>query len=125
MTLIKRLLTLRIRKYRRHQAKDGAYVTYGRALARHQINDLSMGGLSFYYVDKGSSVGLGFRKISLINRNRICLEEVPFKTVSDVETGEIMFQNKNKKVKRKSVRFDRLTRRQKRQLKAFISSFTD
>lgn len=123
MTLLKRLLTLRIRKYRRHQAKDGAYVAYGHAMARHQINDLSMGGLSFYYVDKGRAVSLGFREISLIKHNRICLEEVPFKTVSDVEMGEILFQNK--KVKRQSVRFDGLTRHQKRQLKAFISSFTD
>lgn len=121
--LIKRLLTLQFRKQRRHRAKDGVYLAYGHAMARHQLNDLSMGGLSFYYVDKGRRISHGFRELSLIDRNRVCLGGMPFQTVSDIETGEVMFQKK--KVKRMGLRFDGLNRQQRRKLKAFISSFTE
>lgn len=123
MSFIKRLLTLKIRKQKRLLAKDGVYVAQGQTTAKHQINDLSMGGLSFYYVDKGSGSRQRFRELSLINRNRICLRDVAFKTVSDIETGEVMLRGK--KIRRQGVRFENLNRLQKQRLKAFISNFTD
>ncbi|MDJ0781306.1 MAG: hypothetical protein QNJ22_05005 [Desulfosarcinaceae bacterium] len=121
--LIKRLLKLQIRKQKRHSAKDGVYVVYGHSLSKRQINDISMGGLSFYYEDKGRQIDRGFRELSLVDRDRVCLKEIAFETVSDVETGEVMFRNKC--VKRQSVRFGRLTRRQRHQLKAFIADCTE
>lgn len=123
MTILKRLLTLQIRKQTRHHAKDGAYVVYGQSMAKHQINNISMGGLSFYYVDTGRKIDRGIRELSLFNHKRACLKRIAFKSVSDIETGEMLFRNN--RVKRQSVRFEKLTRLQKKQLKAFISNFTE
>jgi hypothetical protein len=121
--LIKRLLTLKIRKQKRRNAKEGAFVVYGHSISKRQINDISMGGLSFYYEDRGRTIDRGFRELSLGDHKRVCLRDIAFKTVSDVEAGEILFRNK--RIKRQSVRFERLTRRQKRQLKAFISTHSE
>jgi hypothetical protein len=121
--LIKRLLKLQIRKQKRRNAKEGVYVVYGQSISKRQINDISMGGLSFYYEDRGRTIDRGFRELSLVDRQRVCLQDIAFKTVSDVETGEVLFRNM--RIKRQSVRFERLTRRQKRQLKTFIRNFSE
>jgi hypothetical protein len=121
--LIKRLLKLQIRKQKRRNAKEGVYVVYGQSISKRQINDISMGGLSFYYEDRGRTIDRGFRELSLVNHQKVCLQDIAFKTVSDVEAGEVLFRNK--RIKRQSVRFERLTRGQKKQLKAFIHNFSE
>jgi hypothetical protein len=121
--LIKRLLKLQIRKQKRRSAKEGVYVVYGHSISKRQINDISMGGLSFYYEDRGRVIERGSRQLALVNRRQVCLKDIAFKTVSDVEAGEVLFRNK--RIKRQSVRFERLTRLQKRQLRAFISSHSE
>ena len=123
MSFFKRLITLRVRKNRRYKARDGVFVVYDQSMSKNQVDNISMGGLSFYYVDNGMKIDKGSYELSLINRNRVCLGKVPFKTVSDTETGEILFRNK--KVKRQSVRFDNLSGSQKNQLKAIIANFTE
>jgi len=121
--LIKRLLKLQIRKQKRRSAREGVYVVYGHSISKRQINDISMGGLSFYYEDRGRTIDRGFRELSLIDQKRICLKDIAFSTVSDVEAGEVLFRNK--RIKRQSVRFERLTRLQKRKLRAFISNYSE
>jgi hypothetical protein len=123
MTILKRLFTLRVRKQKRYKARDGVFVVYDQSMSKNQVDNISMGGLSFYYVDNGLKIDKGSYELSLVNRNRICLNKIPFKTVSDTETGEIMFRNK--RVKRQSVRFDNLSSPQKSQLKAIIANFTE
>jgi hypothetical protein len=123
MSLLKRLITLRVRKQKRYKARDGIFVVYDQSMSKNQVDNISMGGLSFYYVDNGMKIDKGSYELSLINRNRICLGKVPFKTVSDTETGEILFRNK--RVKRQSVRFDNLSQPQKTQLKSIIANFTE
>jgi hypothetical protein len=123
MSLLLRLITLRVRKNRRYKARDGVYVVYDQSMSKNQVDNISMGGLSFYYVDNGIKIDKGSYELSLINRNRICLGKIPFKTVSDTETGEILFRNK--KVKRQGVRFDNLSGSQRNQLKAIIANFTE
>ena len=123
MSLLLRLITLRVRKNKRYKARDGVYVVYDQSMSKNQVDNISMGGLSFYYVDNGIKIDKGSYELSLINRNRICLGKIPFKTVSDTETGEILFRNK--RVKRQSVRFDNLNGSQRNQLKAIIANFTE
>jgi hypothetical protein len=120
---INRLLKLQIRKQRRHRLKDGTYVVYGHSVSKRQIHDISLGGLSFYYVDKGRAIDRGFRELSLVNGSRISLGNLSFRKVSDIETGEI--PSHNKRVKRQSVRFEGLTSQQKKQLKTFIAKFSN
>jgi hypothetical protein len=123
MAFLKRLITLRVRKQKRYRARDGVFVVYDQSMSKNQVDNISMGGLSFYYVDNGIKIDKGSYELSLINRNRICLGKVPFKTVSDTETGEVLFRNK--RVKRQSVRFDNLSQPQKTQLKAIIANYTE
>jgi hypothetical protein len=123
MSILKRLITLRVRRQKRYKAREGVFVVYDQSMSKNQVDNISMGGLSFYYVDNGLKIDKGSYELSLINHNRICLGKVPFKTVSDTETGEILFRNK--RVKRQSVRFDNLSQPQKSQLKAIIANFTE
>jgi hypothetical protein len=123
MKRLKRLLTLRLRKKKRYQVKNGVYVEYDQSMSKNQVESLSMGGLSFYYVDQGMRIDKGSYELSLTDRNRIFLRKVPFKTVSDIERGEVLFRNT--RVKRQSVRFDNLTQTQKRRLSAIIANYTD
>jgi hypothetical protein len=123
MTQLKRLLTLRLRRKKRHRAKDGIYVDYDQSLSRNQIESLSMGGLSFYYVDHGMRIDRGSYELSLADSSRVFLRKVPFKMVSDIEMGEVISQKT--RVKRQSVRFDNLTQTQKRRLSAIIANYTD
>lgn len=122
MLLFKRIFLLQIRKQKRYRAKDGVCVAYAQDMPQYQINDISMGGLSFYYVDKGKSLWRWFRELRLIRHNRLCLGGLSFEIVSNNITGEMMFRNQ--KVRRKSVRFNRMSHVQKQHLKAFISSST-
>ena len=117
---IKRLLKLQLRIRKRFRVKDGIYVVFGQSAFRHQISDISMGGLSFYYDDQSRMIDRGLRELTLVNRNRIFIKDLAFKTVSNIEIGEILFHRK--RVKRRSVRFERLTGEQKQKLKAFIAN---
>jgi hypothetical protein len=120
---IERLLKLQFRIGKRFPVKEGIYVIYGHSVIKHQINDISMGGLSFSYEDRGRMIDRGIRELTLVNRNHVYIKNLAFKTVSDIETGEVLLYNK--KVKRQSVRFERLTGKQKQKLKAFITKVSE
>ena len=117
--IFQRMLKLQIRKWKRHPVSDAAYVIYGHSVARHQLNDIGMGGLSFYYEDQGRTIDRGYRELTLVHHNRVFMKNLAFRTVSDIETGEVLFRNK--RVKRRSVRFVGLSGQQKQQLKRFIA----
>jgi hypothetical protein len=120
---LKRLLLLKMRRDRRYKAKDGLCVAYDQSMSMNQVDTISMGGLSFYYVDRGRRIETGSYQLSIISKNRVYLRNVPFQTVSDQASGEIPL--KQKRVKRQSVRFQNLTRRQKKRLKAIIAHLTE
>lgn len=118
---IKRILTLRFRKQRRYKVRDGIYVAYEQSLFKNQIDSISLGGLSFYYVDDGTKIEKGSYQLALFSKNRLFVGNVPFKTVSDVETGELIFRSK--KIKRQSVHFMHLSPAQKNRLKEIIHNY--
>lgn len=120
-SFLTRLLTLQVRKRRRYKAKDGIFVVYEQSLSKNQIDTISMGGLSFYYIDNGMRIDRGSYQLALFSKDRLHLSKIPFKTVSDVETGEILFRNK--KIKRQSVHFKELTGPQRNQLKQIIAQY--
>jgi hypothetical protein len=123
MSIFKRLLTFRVRKGKRYKAKPGVYVSYDQSLSKNQVENLSRGGLSFYYVDEGMKIDKGSYELSLVNHRGVFLRKVPFRVVSDIEAGEILFRKT--RVKRQSVRFDNLSSIQKRRLSALIANFTE
>jgi hypothetical protein len=122
MSMLKRLLTLKVRKQKRHMARDGVYVVYNMLGSKNQVENISMGGLSFHYVYKGMRIDKGSQELSLVNGNRTYLAKVAFTAVSDTEIGEILFRNK--RVKRQGVRFGNLSNAQKIRLKKFIARCT-
>jgi hypothetical protein len=122
VSLLKRLFILGFRKQKRHHAKDGVFVIYDQSMSKNQVDDISLGGLSFHYVDKGWKIDRGSYELSLINHGRIFIGNVPFRTVSDSETGEFIFNAT--KVKRQGVRFERLSHRQIKRLKAIIANLS-
>ena len=117
---LKRMLTLKFRKQRRYKAKDGVYVAYEMSLSKNQIDNISMGGLGFYYVDDGTRIDKGSYQLAVFAKKHLYWGEIPFKTVSDVETGELIF--KDKTIKRQSVRFEHLSSSQKNHLRELLKS---
>jgi hypothetical protein len=118
---IKRILTLKFRRQRRYKVREGIYVAYEQSLFKNQVDSISLGGLSFYYVDDGTKIEKGSYQLALFSKSRLFLGNVPFKTVSDIATGELIFRSK--KIKRQSVRFMHLSPPQKSRLKEIIQNF--
>lgn len=118
---LKRLLSLKVRKQRRYRLMDGVFVIYEQSPAKNQVDSISLGGLSFYYVDTGMRIDKGSYELSVLTNNHLHVGKVPFKAVSDVETGELIFRGK--KIKRQGVRFEHLSSPQKNQLKEIIRTY--
>ena len=118
---IMRILTFKFRRQRRYKVRDGIYVAYEQSLFKNQVDSISLGGLSFYYVDDGTKIEKGSYQLALFSKNRMFLGNVPFKTDSDIETGELIFRSK--KIKRQSVRFIQLSPPQKIRLKDIIQNY--
>ncbi len=122
---LKRLLTLRVRKKRRFKVKKGLNVVLSGAgaIGRNRINDIGMGGLSFYYTEDGHSVDNNSKaqNLSVIPDGQPAIIHIPCRTVCDDETGELIFPNQ--RVKRRSVKFGRLSDYQKKQVKGLIRDF--
>ncbi len=119
--LLRRLLKMQFRKKSRFKVKKGVFVSFENFLSKNQVGDISMGGLSFYYEDRGIKLGRGASALKVITRNGHVVEHIPFKTVSDKEAGELIF--KNKKIKRQGLKFGRLTMRQKSMIKIIIKDW--
>ncbi len=120
--LIKRLLTYGFRRSKRYRARNGLYVVLEYSFDKNQIDNISMGGLSFYYEDKGARPGTGSYELKIVGQDHQTLCDLPFINISDSEAGELIFQNR--KVKRHSVQFGRLTSRHKNQLKFVLQEHT-
>ncbi len=118
--MFKRFLFMQFRRRRRWRPGNGLFVVLGVAAGRHQIDDIGMGGLSFHYVDNGlpsKHMAFDLKIVSEIPPTALQMEG---KTVSDTETGELIFQRK--RIKRRGIRFERISRQQRRQLKTLIST---
>lgn len=119
---IRRFFSLRIRRRRRHRANNGLFVVLESIPGKHQIDDISSGGLSYYYIDNGIRPKTGSYSLKVIaNSNPNSLRLVG-KTICDRETGELVSQNQ--KIKRRSIRFERMNNYQKKMLKDIIKNHT-
>ena len=118
--LIKRLLFLKIRRRRRYRLKGGAYVVVGAHAGKFEIDEIGVGGLSFHYIDNGFRSRGGEYDLRVVGENRQETIRLVGRTVDESETGELIFRNA--KIKRRSVRFESLDRRQKSHLKLFIKN---
>lgn len=119
-SFLKRLLTLRLRKKRRFRAKKGLVAISDKFMGKHQIDDISMGGFSYYYIDHGihAKSEVYQMRLQFNGDNQLHLA---CKTISDEEAAQILLQRQI--VKRKSVHFVNLTRIQKKALRELIRNY--
>ncbi len=86
------------------------------------IHDISIGGLSFHYVDNGKGKG-EFPNSSVlslfIDRKGFFLEKIPFKTISDFQIEPDFME-----MRQRSVQFGKIPRDQKLHLKYLLANLT-
>ncbi len=104
------------RRDKRFQVMSGAFAVNSKF---GQIIDISMGGVSFRYVDRdeweNEREGLGI----LFGEDDLCLDKVPMQTVSDQVINNGVSSSATV-VRRRGVKFGTLTAEQKFQLEYFI-----
>ena len=118
----KRVFSLRLRRRIRRRAKDGLFVVFENTPGKHQIDDISSGGLSYHYIDGGMRPKNGAYALRVISGNRDQTVRLTGKIISDRETGELVAHNQ--KIKRRSVRFEPMNNHQKKVLKDIIKEYT-
>jgi hypothetical protein len=119
-SILKRLLSLEVRKRRRWRGKGIIYAVV-RGFGKHEVDNIGLGGLSFHYSDEGKPPAKGAYGLSIRTRANASAEvKLKGRTVSDQDVGELVFQNK--KIKRCSVRFEPLNQKQKAALKSIIKT---
>ena len=108
------------RKYKRFQVPTGAFVAlgpHGKILGK--VVDISVSGLAFGYINgQGSLKGLSELDMFFMDIG-FCLREVRFKTAWDFEIPNELPVN-SETMRRSGVRFKKLRRSQRSQLKCFI-----
>lgn len=120
--LLKRLLMLQMRKRRRFRAPRGICVVMGGQAVpgQNQVYDISMGGLSFFFVDNGLPVAHHHKTLTISQNGRPAAAQIPCEIVDDLDTGELIFPKQQ--VKRRCVKFQRLNPQQRDKIRALIKS---
>ena len=112
------------RQYRRFQAKNGAFAMSKASVNKlGQIADISQGGLAFKYIAWGETTN-GALEIDILFAERFFyLQNLPCRAISD---SEITIRNPFSSIgmRRLSVEFDKLTPKQRSELKYFINNHT-
>jgi hypothetical protein len=119
---IRRFLSFRLRKRIRRRAENGLCVILESAPGKHQIDDISVSGLSYYYLDGGIRPKSGAYGLKVVSSSPTHSLRLTGKTISDRETGELVSQQQ--KIKRRSVRFQTMNKDQKKTLKKIIKRHT-
>ena len=120
-SILKRFIGMKIRRRRRWRAGNGIYVKLSHTIGKFQIDDIGMGGLSFHYIDTGLPSRNVTHDLKILSENQPAVIELEGRVVAENDTGELIFQKK--KIKRRSVRFERLNSEQRQQLKVLIAQF--
>ena len=112
------------RKHKRYQAQDGAIAAFrNHAIKVGQIMDISLGGLSFQYIDEGEQPKKSFDLDIFLTENVFRIESVPAQTISDFEiVSEVPYSSV--KIRRHGAEFGELTQKQVSQLHYFFQNHT-
>ena len=111
--MVKKHKFIERRKHRRYSAKEGAYAAISpQSRKLGQIIDISLGGLSFKYIDtKDEQENCQPEKSIFLSSLGYYVGELPFKTIEDVEiTNYPSFSSM--KLRKRRVQFDELNLKQ-------------
>ena len=118
--LISKILKLEHRKHRRVKVFDAVFIVFDpNEIYGDELIDLSMGGMSFSYIDEGE--GHQFSKVFELDiqaRDGFQLGKVKAEIISDTVVAD--FVEREKRVRRIGVRFLNLTPVQEYDLKKFL-----
>jgi hypothetical protein len=122
--MTKRKKEVERRKHKRFEVPTGAFVALcPRGIIVGKIVDISAGGLAFGYINGQKPLKSLSELDMFCVDNGFCLRNVRFKTVWDVEIPNELPVN-SETMRRSGVRFKRLGRNRKSQLKRFIENHT-
>lgn len=111
------------RKHPRFKARIGAFVMCGEiSTMLGQINDISLGGLSYYYLDSEEGLDSYFELDISYRERSYYLSNLRFKTVSDFEVHRDGLDPMT--IRRKGVQFQNIGAPQLAELKYFIQNHT-
>jgi len=105
------------RQHKRYKVKSG---TFKSEAFEGEIIDISMGGFSFSYVDKGEWDDESFDRGMLLGEKDLCIEDVPLKIISDCAINRGLSITG-----RCGAKFGTLTPKQLAQLEYYIWANTD
>lgn len=116
-----RKLLVERRKHERFQILSGLF-----AINSHfgQIIDISMGGLSFRYVDRGEWTDESVAEGTLFGDDDLWLNKIPIQMVSECSAETGLSLSGSNMIKRRGVQFGQLTPIQAFQLENFILNNT-
>jgi hypothetical protein len=121
--LIARILKLEHRKHRRFKVYDAALVLFDPTIGEgEEIIDLSMGGVSFSYIDDGKRLSDVF-ELDIHATDDFHLGKVKVKTVSETVMCELVHQSKV--IRRIGGKFESLSPVQEYDLKKFLDAYTN
>ena len=103
------------RERRKHQRFQARKCTVAINAKLGQVIDISMGGLSFSYIDTGNWVKDSAALAILFGPDELSLDDFPMRIISDCSLGKGMSM-----LRRCGVEFGELTREQVAQLEHFI-----
>lgn len=109
------------REFKRFRLPKSSFAGLGPYFGRiGGIVDLSMGGLAFSYIGVEEPDGSSYLDIFLIVHD-FYLRRIPFVTVSDIPI--VLDVRKDMTLRRRGVRFEKLTVRQRSQLEHLIQNY--
>ena len=112
------------RKHKRYQVSEGTFAALTSNYVVGQINNLSLGGVSFTCVSSGRQ-GYSMPVLEIFSKdNNFYLREIPFKVVSEIDL-ENHVPCSSLQMKQISGEFSDLTEHQRSQLDYFIHHFTN
>ena len=107
------------RRFKRYRVKNGAYTV--NSSRPGLIVDISLGGMSFHYIDRKQWPEENFRLDIVFGPDEeFRLADIPYRIVSDRVTGKRF--NSDLVVKRRGIEFGELTAEQRARLEYFIKN---
>lgn len=120
-----------LRKNKRHFVELGAFAVFSDddSVIPGQVVDISMGGISFFYYDGEEWTNESSEIFKLFGED-FYMENVPLEIVSDFKIvdedhpiyKEMGHKSRGEKIRRRGVKFGKLTDEQKEQLEKFIKT---
>ena len=89
---------------------------------RHQIDDISLNGLSYHYIGNSYLPKSGTFALLILTKDKSLSLILNGRNISDNETGSMV--STNKMIRRRSIRFENVNKLQKKAIKRIIRKYS-